>query len=571
MQHQRLTTNTSSQPAQFLHQDCWQQSTLALVEQELKTPPYQQVLPNKLFSKEELQKLPAHNWMQSCDFNLISPDNTPDLDAFLEQLRNEAQSSPEFVRAKNEADGSMKLLALDLETTGLDKTIKIIGGHPTTPSLIVGVCIATSDTKGYYLPVMHNQKDGIHNYSFDEIIDFLRKLQEFRIIYHNASYDREILETHNIDLNPEYTDTMLIAINLGIRDQLFTVGLKQMSEHFLHRKMLEINELSGEKKYIPLQYYPASSVFVYGCSDAVNTYGLFKLLTKGKDNPYIVNRFPMRLDMKTADYSRWMLRYGMPTDFQHLKGSLKTLIRRKIILESKFAAEISQTVPIGSAEKVGIFLGELLLADFINFKSKDATTLTQDQIKEQAAKTLQKEFLMEVKNKKLASGQTKTTFATGAAVLEHLAKIKDKNLQWVQPNTAEIITKAVLYIDRYRNVSHDIGVFLAIYRYTYVDDLNIHRISIGIKFNGTTTNRYSNQSGKGSMDRYSITRGTKKTTLTYNKADSVAGLNIQGVSSAKLQIEKAYKVVAASPEFLAAKKALDQKVGLALIEMLEAL
>ena len=109
----------------------------------------------------------------------------------------------------------MKLIALDTETTGLDKTIRIIGGAPSTPAVSVGICIATSGTKGYYLPVLHNKTDGIANYSISEIVWFLQELQKYRIIYHNASYDREILETHGVKLNTEFIDTMLIGIALG--------------------------------------------------------------------------------------------------------------------------------------------------------------------------------------------------------------------------------------------------------------------------------------------------------------------------------------------------------------------
>ena len=275
--------------------------------------------------------------------------------------------------------------------------------------MIAGVCIASSATKGYYLPVLHNKSDNIPNYTYPQIQDFLTKLQEFKLIYHNAAYDREVLETNNIKLNKEYADTMLIAIAQGLRESMFTVGLKVLSEKVLNRKMLELDELSGQKKYIPVTYYPASSLEVYGCSDAVNTYALFEQLTKNKDtNPYLLSKLTTNLDLRVNDYTRWMLRHGLPIDYGYLTKNIRTLIRRKIILTEKFEKEITNTIPISSAEKVGMFLGEILSKAYKD--SKQNSDMTPEELDKSLKKELMQHFQMEMKVKALKSGETKTTF-----------------------------------------------------------------------------------------------------------------------------------------------------------------
>ena len=561
-----LTSNTPVFSSQYLHPDVWTDESLSMVDQQLSHGPlFPHQHPNPLFAKEELQKLPAHKWMENMDFELIHPGKIS-LSDFLEIIEAEAKPSPDFVKAKDE--GIMKLIALDTETTGLDKTVRIIGGAPSTPAVSVGICIATSGTKGYYLPVLHNKTDGIDNYSISEIVWFLQELQKYRIIYHNASYDREILETHGVKLNTEFIDAMLIGIALGLREKYFSVGLKQLSEKLLNRKMLEIKELSGQKKFIPLNYYPATTVTVYGCSDACNTFALFEYMTKdSKTNPYIHNRFPMRLDMRTNDFTRWMLRHGMPIDYNHLRNNIRTLIRRKIILTDKFEKEVTNTVPISSAEKVGIFIGETLRNAY--FKFREGSEISQEELNSMVAKVLMKEFQMEVKIKALKGGSVKTTFSTGADILSSLIKIDKKDLKWLPDATKTKLKKAAVYIERYRNVTHDIGVFLSMYRYAYSDDLNMNRVSVGIKFNGTITNRYSNQSGKGSLDRFTISRGARKTTLGFVSADSTAGLNIQGVSSAPIKLGKAMKVVKAPEQFMKDKNLIDMKVEAQLRSILE--
>lgn len=580
----------------FLHKANWQEDNLMLVNQMRQSLPYAIQMPNPIFDKENLEKLKEHHWMKDVRMKLVTQDEFPDL---LEDFLPMFEGRLAFATAEegdfDEAGKKLgrlgltpayitefqpRLVGLDLETTGLDKTVQVIGGAPTLPSGVVGICLASSSTEGYYIPVLHNQKDGVMNYDYNHAMDLLRALQDkrFLCIYHNAQYDREVLEVNNIPLCEEYIDTMVLLDNMGYKERYFTVALKLMSEKVLRRKMLELKDLSGEKKFIPLRYYPAKSLTVYGCSDAMNTYALLKHAVQSKLNPFKVNNFAMRLDWKCNDYTRWMLRAGMPIDIQHLSGSIRTTLRRRLLIEEYFKTYVTDTIEIGSAEQLGIFLGNVLRKYFeLNHPQK--SNLSDDELFEDFQGKMKELFYCDVKKKVLKSDAVKVTYSTGAEVLGAFKNIhkRENKMPWLPKELYPLFKAAAECVDVYRSIVHDLGVLASMYRFAYVDDLNFHRLSVGLKFNGTITNRYSNQSGDGSQDRYTISRGSKKTTLKYNEADATAGLNLQGVNSDPIKFFQGsdYKpihvmrVVAAPSSFLEAKQARDNEVELRLRRYLE--
>lgn len=571
----------------FLHKDNWSQENLVQVNQMRQTLPYQMQMPNPIFDKENLETLPDHKWMANKEMTLVTQDEYPDLledflPMFESLLSTVSNTEPMDLEAKCAGKMGMpkgyveqfqpKVAALDLETTGLDKTIRVVGGAPTLPSGIVGICLASSPTKAFYIPTLHNQKDGVMNYPYDHAMGLLRALQDkrFVMVYHNAQYDREVLEVNNIDLCEEYLDTMVLLDNMGYKEKYFTVGLKQMSSKLLRRKMLEIKDISGEKKFIPLRYYPAKSLTVYGCSDAMNTFGLLKHVVESPLCPFNLNNFAMRLDWKCNDYTRWMLRPGMPIDVEHLSTTIRTTLRRRILVTEYFQKHVSDTVEIGSAEKVGIFLGDILKQHFMaNHPHKDS--LGESDMFEDFQGKMKELFYCDVKTKKLKSGTVKITYSSGADVLGAFKNIhkRENKMAWLPKKLYPLFVAAAECIDVYRSVVHDLGVLASMYRYAYTDDLNFHRLSVGLKFNGTVTNRYSNMGGKGSRERYVISRGVKKTNFKFVEADATAGLNLQGVNSDPIRLSRALKVTKAPKEFLETKETRDNETELRLRLYLE--
>ncbi len=563
--------------SEYLHPDLAGQDNLALVKQCLQVPKYQNHPHNPIFDKEELQKLPDHKWMEKVKMELIHPDNYPDLiEDFLPKLLSNATECPAYVlpvSVDEENPELPKLVSLDLETTGLDKTIRLVGGKPNIPEEIVGICLSCHENEGYYIPIQHNGKDGIKNYTMEEGLALLQELQkdDYILVYHNAAYDREVEETHGIYLNEEYIDTQLLAINMHLKARYFTVALKVLGEKMLKRKMLEIKDLSGTKEFVPFNYLPAKTCMVYGCSDAANTHAiLMYALNHEEKNPYKVNKFAMRLDMKTQDHTRWMLRAGLPVDYESVRLNLRTLFRRKYILLDRFS-KIDPKVELGSPDQIGRFLGFQLMNAYFDYRrnqGKDDFT-EEDLFKEYQVKAKEL-FYCAVQKKKLKDGE-KITFGSGDDVLSSYRKVGEKNLPWVSDELAKTMQDTANLVEMYRHVVHSAGILASMYRYAYIDDLNLHRVSVGLKFNGTITNRYSNANGDGSLDRVTIVRQKRKTKTVLSLAESACGLNLQGVPSASLHLRNAKKVTKAPEEFLLAKKARDEQVEAKLRLYLEAM
>lgn len=573
MHHRQSFTNYDSF---YLSPDLFTENHLSLVNQERKTLPFHNFTHNPLFDKEQLEQLPDHKWMKDMEFTLVTQEEFPDLvEDFLPHFLKTLVSLPNPEELKLPSDSNKLIYGLDLETDGLNKEMRFIGGAPRIRNRIIGICLGSSSSKGYYIPVLHNEKDGVKNYPYSIAMKFLTLLQsdDLVAVYHNCVFDREVLEQNKVTLNDTFFDTQYLLQNMGYKEKYMTVALKLMSAKILKRKMLEIKELSGEKKFVPFVYYPAKTVSVYGCSDAVNTYALLLHVKESELNPYKVNPFAMTVDDKSADITRWMLRLGMPLDYPHLYHSVRTCLRRKRICEYLYKKNVTDDPerPITSPEKVGIFLGTMLKDAFYEYATKKKPDMPEDSMFEAFKVRMKEHFYMEVKKKKLKSGTVKVTYGSGADVLASYLKIreKQKTLPWIPDSIIVPLETAAKLLDVYRSVCHDLGVFSAMYRHAYVDDLNIHRCAIGLKFNGTVTNRYSNDGAKGSSDRYLAERLKTKTKVEYKVGEGTAGFNLQGVSSVPLFRSKALKVTKAPQEFLDAKKRMDNQIELDLIKLME--
>lgn len=541
----------------YLHPDTRSEDNLYLVEQELsKTLDERE--PNPLFDKKSLMEVPGHEWMKTVDMVLVTKDNYPslveDFFPYFKSLLNPVHER--FLNKKTEEP--LKVCAVDLETTGLAKTIQIIGGVPTIPNSIVGICVAGSSSKGFYIPVLHNETDNIKNYEIYDALEFLTKIQEFICVYHNASYDREVLETQGIPLRRDYIDTLQLALNMFTDVFKFRAGLKNVSELFLSRKMIEYKSLSGDKNMPPLTQFPASDLTCYGCSDAVNTFGIYEYIFNHERNPYKVNKFAMRLDSIASDCTRWMLRYGMPVDYGNLSKSLRTLVRRKFLLENLFRDTVSDTVKISSSEQVGICIGEVLQKYYS--KSKEGTFVDDSLLFEDFQRKMLSSFNMEVKQVTLKSGTVKTKFSSGDKVLTVLRSLSTELHPWLDEETCDWLRGVGELLELYRSVELSIAFQRGMYRHAYTDDLNLDRVSINLKINGTITNRFSNKSGSGPTDRFKIIKGVRKNKVLYAQGDSAASFNSQGVLGARLDLKKAKRVVKMPPEVLKQKEVLDGQV-----------
>jgi len=316
---------------------------------------------NENLYKANLQKLPKHAWMAECSFELVHPEEgfgvdeqAATLTSFLESLHKDALTLDESVIQGIAQSG--KIIALDLETTGLDTRILFKKDGTIDPQVkIVGICLSTAPTKGYYLPLKHTGEDGILNWDYQVAIDFLSELHKrFIVIYHNGMYDREVCYLNQVRLRPTpYWYDTLLMYHLIQPDQK-RKGLKILSEQLLGRAMLHIQELfptADAKKNILFSSITAKSANAYACSDATNTMALFLKFLTEESTKWIfescVNTVTP-IDHRVSDATRAFTRQGLPLNVQKSILNLKDLIRRSTLIEQKVYKQSGYVFKLGS-------------------------------------------------------------------------------------------------------------------------------------------------------------------------------------------------------------------------------
>ena len=450
------------------------------------------------FAQDVLSKVPEFKWLKGVKCNLVHNDTNLSDREFLSNFLDKLLKKSKLIDgSKMGLDEDLPMIAIDLETTGLDTSIKLIGGKIHRNTDLVGICLALNGKEGYYLPIGHTEEDGIKNLDYQECIFFLQDIVDnFFQIYHNAFYDMEAMSIHRIEMNTNYADTLLIANNLGMRewDDVFSLGLKFLSGYLLDRKMLEINELMGQKAIIKFNRLASKDAVVYGCSDAMNTFELFNemvLKARDYDNPYMYNRLAMQLDTKVLNHLRGMFRHGLPLDYKVARGNFKTLINRLQLFQSYFYSyEITEGYNIGSAEQVNMMFGLALATPYLA-RYDIAITENMDWNNKRVMackKALYEDFGLELKIKKLKNSQ-KLTFATrkmgntGVKVLEWIKANIDK-WDFLDEGLRDDIYWLANIVDKYRSMVTEIGRLGKMLRYVYNDDVNISRFGIALRING---------------------------------------------------------------------------------------
>lgn len=534
----------------------------AYAEMELELKPQQSALQ---FEKDNIERIEEHKWLKSCETILY----TQSLDNLLLELRKHSKSAPDYIN-KDERN----IIALDLETTGLHKGVKLIQGKIQHYNHIVGICLAVSDTKGYYLPVNHNGLDGIPNYDYNDIITFLQALvDEFHIIYHNAVFDQEVMALNGVRFaNSSFSDTLLLGFLMGWKQDYKTLGLKFLAKTILNRPMLEINEIMGSKKEIRLQTIPAKNAYVYGCSDAMNTYGLFKYIAKDKETPYKTQTFKLKLLHNSVATTRSMFRVGLPVGYDTALKTTRTVLRRMIMLENIYLAKISDdSVAIGSAEQLGIYLYATLKREYEAKYSPERPLIKGDKQFDLFCKAIKQEFKMEVKFREMKNGTEKIVCNSDADTLKALYNNLHK-WDFIDPNTADEIYILCEIVDEYRSLANKAKIFVALVRNCFNDDLNLCRTPINLKLVGTDTGRFSNGGSKnGAWDRIRIKHNKTSSVVSYVEGQGMNEFNAQGLSHESghwKQLKKVKNFKQLNPKFKEVSNKLDRLVEARLYEIL---
>ena len=254
------------------------------------------------------------------------------------------------------------LIAYDLETTGLNTTIRYKDGVLDRKVKIAGVSLATSSRKAYYMPVNHNCLDGILNWSEEAIIPFLTEVfDRFITISHNGQFDREVSAINGVEIKQDnrYIDTLIIAHLFDNNSK--QNGLKRLSDVYLNRPQIETTALFPDTISMSFARLSLTDSYVYAGLDTLNTYALFEFfLNHPTDNVFAQQPIPLTVDLKMCDVVRAMYRVGLPINLDYaVKAALDLIVRRKLLLE-EIDRFVGRKVDVGSTQQ----LSKLLFEDY---------------------------------------------------------------------------------------------------------------------------------------------------------------------------------------------------------------
>jgi len=139
-----------------------------------------------------------------------------------------------------------------------------------------------------------------------------------------------------------------------------TVNLKACSEKRLGRKMLEIHELFGIAKKkgetILFDRLCASDAYVYGASDACNTFGLLMYYQQHPHNPLTDQPNPVLVDHRMVDVLRNLYRNGLPVNIKYFIYAALDVLNRYHKTESAIHAMAGRIFDVTSPQQLSRLL-----------------------------------------------------------------------------------------------------------------------------------------------------------------------------------------------------------------------
>lgn len=229
-------------------------------------------------------------------------------------------------------------VAVDTETTGLDTRVF----SNKTVETLVGVCLSPDGVTGYYIPLAHKGAGAPYNVSWSLFAEQFRRLSaamaegKLVMIFHNATYDQEILEYTGDSIplgtwdNPlHWDDTQLLAyLSDSTRKRL---GLKPLSLEICQMEQIELGQLFSEQEKNTAGFtYDFSSldpswwpVVWYAAGDALATWRLHGVLKPRIDPGCPETNDPNQsmvyfIERMCVIANRWMMRGRIKLDLDRV-------------------------------------------------------------------------------------------------------------------------------------------------------------------------------------------------------------------------------------------------------------
>ncbi len=157
-----------------------------------------------------------------------------------------------------------KILAIDLETTGLD---------PFTDH-IVSVAMSVEKGKGFNI-VLPFYKNKAKAKEFLQPILPILKDETITKVFHNAKFDLKFFHQYGIEIKGKIIDTMILDYLLNPNRK--THGLKEISELHLHYHQISFEEMLNGRVITEV---PKEVLTKYACEDADLTLQLYHFLNQ---------------------------------------------------------------------------------------------------------------------------------------------------------------------------------------------------------------------------------------------------------------------------------------------------
>jgi DNA polymerase-1 len=208
--------------------------------------------------------------------------------------------------------------AIDVESDALD---------PVRADL-VGIAIATSPGRSYYIPVAHQQGEQLPLEQVRQALKPILADERFPKYAHHGKYDLLVLRRAGMELRGITFDTMLAAYLMGES----SVGLKDLAFTKLGIEMTPIEELIGRgKAQITMDEVDIQRATDYACADVHVTYRLVEEFAPGlaeRGLESILSEMELPLVPVLAD----MEQTGIALDGEYLRelsGKITEVIRQR--------------------------------------------------------------------------------------------------------------------------------------------------------------------------------------------------------------------------------------------------
>ena len=240
---------------------------------------------------------------------------------------------------------SSTAIAFDVETTDTD----------SMRAELVGIALATSPERSYYIPVNHiDLDDRIEDIELRKALDPIFSGRKPEIYAHNGKYDALVIEQAGFARPHISFDSMIAAYLLGDS----SVGLKQLAFTRLGIEMTEITELIGRgRSQITMDQTKVTDAAEYACGDVEATYLLTEQL-----KPELEKRDQLDLldsiELPLVDVLIDMEETGIAVDVEFLEQLSRQLASQIGELEAEIYELAGEEFNINSTRQLGKILFE---------------------------------------------------------------------------------------------------------------------------------------------------------------------------------------------------------------------